>query len=282
LRPVDSNPPFFNKATTMDNVIEARLAGANATLSGILRVAQRHLPRGPFARVELRLSSRARDRLEIPVARAAIERCLRHQGMGRVAISIRSLDATCGSDVGEHVLRLYPAERRGPAEDDFVSPAVQPATWWARWREITWPVRRLKLASPEAATRCDEPVSREEADRLLRAAVRAAAARESAHGRHGPWAEAVVIVRRPALDAVFRQMLAPDDGVPACVDLAARTAWLSAHVRAEGHKVLSRFSVRFESKARAVGEGTTFAQQAVLEVRLVSRHDANTAAPDSG
>jgi len=243
----------------MHPVIETRLTGSQATLAGVTRHINRQVGCGPFARVELRYSTQAGTQLVPADAAAKIKQLLREQGMAEVAVSVRAHDGPLDDATGEHLVRLYPAERRGPAEDDLAAADSQPSAvraWLGRW--LPGARRAAALATPQAQAEPRMPAA--EAAAHLRAAVTAAAKGHAAQGRSGPWEEAEVLVRLAALDTTLRPLVE--------VNLAHSARSLAQQLASQGQRVAPGFAVRYTYRAPATGEGTSYASDSDLEVLL--------------
>lgn len=240
----------------MHNLIESRLTSSDASVAGLLRFLDRHAARGPFARVELRMCPLAAEAAVIVATRLAVERWLRNRHLLPVAVSIRVLAGPAGASPGEQLVRLYLAERRGPAEDDFsLAPPDDPA-WWQRLRQAWRPACHGSPAA--AASGRAVALSAPEGWQLLCAAISAAADCEAVRGRFGPWVGARVDVRATDL-ALALQPLQRQPGLP---DLAHP-------LRRKGHWVPGPFACELQLGDSTLTEGTAVPGEQDLEAVLL-------------
>lgn len=250
------------------NAIETRLSDRQATLAGITRAINQHLGHTPLARVELRYSTQANVPLAPQQAKQTIANLLREHGQGAAAISVRAHEGPIDDATGEHLLRLIPAvpsKTTGSAEP---SPAPNGwRGWLARWLPGLF-ASKASVARVEPGLAVPQPaVSRILAVKLLREAVRKATAfvetdtgtaigvgREADAHALG---RARVIVRQESLHQVLEPLVQQD---PRAIALM---------VKAAGLALTSNFSVVYSFEAVKPGDGTGYANESDVEVRLI-------------
>jgi len=240
----------------MKHVIETRLAGSQATQAGVVRFVNRNLSQGPFARVELLYSTQARGRIEPAQARSQIKQLLGEHGMADVAVSARAHGGLLDDASGEHLVRLYPDEPRGPAEAAFDAADAAPQGgirgWLGRWL-------RFSQRDPRAPT-VEAGITSAEATAHLRAAVAAAVRDKVSRGQHGPWAAAELVVSLPALDASLRPLVMGD--------LSRAAGSVGQQLAALRQPVADGFALRYSFRTPATGEGTSYSADSDIEVLL--------------
>ena len=270
------------------NAIETRLPGSRTTPAHVVRALDRAMGRTmgramgrrPPARVELRYSTQAELPLPPQAVKQAIARLLQQHGYGQVAISVRAHEGAIEDATGEHLLRLVPQAAPEPTP-----PAPRGRAWW----HALWPWAQAPAGSAAAAR--TEPglqpqsqsqpqpqppaVGRALAVRLLREAVAKAAAEgvadpldarvtSDAHaapagGRQGLVAQALVIVRLQGLHAALEPLVRQD----------ARA--VAEMVQRQGLALAPAFCVAYRHEPPQAGDGTGYASEGDLEVRLLSR-----------
>jgi hypothetical protein len=267
------------------SVIEIRLSHRQATLAGITRAIDQQLGRTPLARVELRYSTQARVPLLPQEAKQKIALLLRDHGHGTAAISVRPHEGPIDDATGEHLLRMMPSARApdSPAADGAGAVAAGWRASLARWM----PWRRAAPAADDrvepglAAPAPPPAVNRVEAVQKLRQAVHKGSgfletgtgtgivAQGRAGGSTGGSAvgQACVIVRLDALHLVLEPLVRQD---PAAIGAMLRSAGLTL---SPGFQVAYRFE-----RAQA-GDGTSYANESDVEVRLIAASAAGHEAP---
>lgn len=250
----------------MHNLIEGHLSGADASVSGLLQLLDRHARRGTFVRVELQLCPGLAMNSSIAAIRLAVERWLRGHNMLPAAVSIRVRAAAVSARTGQHRVRLYLTDRRGPAEDDLCSLDDSAPSWWRRMMSSHWPARRAgSLASASPRPGGLAALSLREARQLLGAAVIRAALRESAAGRSGPWSGVRVVARAMDLAMALQPVKAELDAEALARDLRRR-----------GHDVTSPFLFELRLGTFDADEGTAMPHEHDLEVVLSATNRPGT------
>jgi hypothetical protein len=245
------------------NVLETRFAGKAASLDKITSFVNRQLGITPLARVEVRYSSQSAAPLSASQVKVAIAKLLRDNGMPTAAVSVRAHDCPLDDASGEHVLRLYPSDKRE-------------ATPAPRTGLIGWLVSRVKLifgkAPPdaEAGQIRTEPtgrVSNQQAVALLRAAVDQSMAYLTTPTGTGIVASAgtmvfraKLIVRLASVHEVMANLVSKD------LVKAARS--IGSMLRDKGLQTAPGFCVSYEYKPRVAGDGTGYASESDVEVVL--------------
>ncbi|MES2946265.1 MAG: hypothetical protein V4772_25625 [Pseudomonadota bacterium] len=267
-------------------VIETRLVGRQANLSGITRFINRQLGGMVLARVELRYSTEAAEPLAPQLAKQAIGKLLRENGFGNAAISVHAHEGQIDNATGEHVLRLFPAEvqNKKTEAESASKPASGLLAWLARIFPRWFGKTRAAHQPAKATTQPKAPdISKAEAVAHLRKAVALAAAYvETETGtaivatRNTPQTvgEAQVIVRLPALNEVLQPLLLQN---PAQSALS-----IAPMVSAQGLKISPGFCVTYAFKPRVTGDGTTYASESDIEVVLRLAGSKNSSHSASG
>lgn len=252
------------------SMIETRLPGRHTTPAQVVRALNRAMGRRPLARVELRYSTQAETPLHAQAAKQAIARLLQQHGQGQVEVSVRAHEGAIDDAAGEHLLRLIPQP-----EPEAALPA---ARGWQRLLQGWWPWQGAHAGGaggPAGAGKArtepglqpaepgPPPISRPQAVALLRQAVDQAAATgvtDDAGAANGstPVAQALVIVRLPGLHAALEPLVRQDGRA------------LAGMLRAHGLAVAPAFEVGYRFQPPQGGDGTGYANEGDLEVRLLA------------
>lgn len=263
------------------NAIEFRLSGRQASLAGIsstiTRSINRQFAQQRIARVELRYSTQSPDPLAPQAAKQAISQLLRESGFGAAAVSVRAHEGPIDDATGEHLLRLVPAEPAVVAAAPASAQTSGLRAWLARMFPM-WFGSAQGAASADQQTRSAGPAPRKsppttsarEAVAHLRKAVElaaryvetdtgtAVAAGSTAVQQIG---EARVIVRLDNLHGVLGPLVSMD------ATKAAQS--IGPMVRASGLATADAFKVSYSYVPRVAGDGTAYATESDVEVRLI-------------
>ena len=253
--------------------IETRLTGKQANLAAITRFVNRHLSQAALQRVELRYSTQSGEPLAPHLAKDAICNLLREHGQGAAAVSVRAHEGPIDDATGEHVLRLFPVERR-PAQAETVAPQDRPRglrAWLARLFPRWFRMPAAEAAAAHSPVQAEPAITRPMAAKRLRDAVAQATAYVETDtgtaivgGHSAPAqqvAEARVIVRLASLHAVLGPMVTGN--------AAAAAQSLGAMIQAQRLALAPGFAVSYAFKPRQSGDGTGYATESDVQVRLI-------------
>ena len=255
------------------NPIEMRLTGRQTTQAGITRAVNQLLDQGPIARLELRLSTQTTPRVPEEQVRKQLAELLRNHGHALAAVSVRVHPGAMDDASGEHLLRIIPGNHR-------VTPQAQP-TGWRRWLPA-WlapgqqprPPTPAALATPRVEPglqTAPQPPARPDPKavtlavaKLREAVTKACSLVESADGleivglpdANQPLGRARITVYLPSLHQVLQPLVQQD------------SAAIAQMLRQGGMALASGFHIDYDHQPTRHGEGTCYANESDVLVRL--------------
>jgi hypothetical protein len=251
------------------NVIETRLSGNKATLDGVIHCLNRHMGTGPLARVELRYSTEARERMAPDRAKEAIRKLLLECGQKQVAVSVRSHDGPMDDATGDHVLRLIPSSQAAAARPMPV-PRRRSGLMalLARWFPMFFAPADAAEDPPRVEPVGPVAMSRKDAVAELRRAIAQGCAYYRAGGMdsgppqdpEAPVHAVALIVRLPALHAVLDPMIEAEQ--------TSGHKFMRQALTIGGLTVGANLVVTYEFRERTQGDGTSYASDADVELAI--------------
>lgn len=251
------------------SVIEARLEGRQATLEALASFIHRHLPNGPFHRIEVQLSSHAKRPLDRITVQHRVIALLKAHGHPQAAISVRHFDNRLDDALGANQVRLIPVPSTF-TEDQIMTEAGQApfGQAWLRWARLlglslggrdSAAAAKRPPPSPSRPSGGDapKPVPAREAAQIYDRAILMAAASWPSQRCIG---RARVVVRNLPLHRAMRELVE--------ADLVGAERHVRDRLRKADLTLADPLVVSYRFEPPAETQGTVYLAESDLEVQL--------------
>jgi hypothetical protein len=252
------------------SIIEARLEGRQATLEALASFIHRHLPHGPFHRIEVQLSSHAKRPLDRITVQHRVIALLKAHGHPQAAISVRPFDNRLDDALGANQVRLIPVPSESTQGQIPHETAQSPfAKAWRQWARLLGirgggqtsapPSKGQPSGGPQvhAASDAPPPLPARDAAKLYDRAILLAAASWPAQQRVG---RAKIVVRNLPLHRAMRDLVE--------ADLAGAERHIRDRLRKADLNLADPLLVTYRFEPPAETQGTVYLAESDLEVQL--------------